>query len=140
MKDRNATQAAIRANYSAKTGRQIGSKLLSKVDIAAEISIRYGLVTDDKPYGTHSLAQAHPSRSARSSRLAAERSTGTPAELSPLRRPCSFGRAMNAVWSPAAAAAVSAKNPIESVALCVMRGYSNLTQQAAANLICGGGD
>ena len=41
MKDRNATQAAIRVNYSAKTGRQIGSKLLSKVNIAAEIAKRW---------------------------------------------------------------------------------------------------
>jgi hypothetical protein len=34
----NATQAAIDAGYSAKTARQIGSKLLTKVDIAAEIA------------------------------------------------------------------------------------------------------
>lgn len=31
--DRSATQAAIRAGYSKKTARQIGSKLLTKVDI-----------------------------------------------------------------------------------------------------------
>lgn len=35
--DSNATQAAIRAGYSAKTARQIGEQNLSKVDIAAEI-------------------------------------------------------------------------------------------------------
>lgn len=35
--DLNATQAAIRSGYSAHTARQIGQKLLSKVDIKAEI-------------------------------------------------------------------------------------------------------
>ena len=40
MKDRNAMQAAIRAKYSAKTARQIGSRLLTNVDIAAEIERR----------------------------------------------------------------------------------------------------
>lgn len=35
--DRNATKAAIRAGYSAKTARQIGSKLLTKIDIQAAV-------------------------------------------------------------------------------------------------------
>ena len=35
--DLNATQAAIRAGYSPKTARQIGQRLLTKVDIQAEI-------------------------------------------------------------------------------------------------------
>ena len=35
--DLNATQAAIRAGYSAKTAKQIGSRLLTNVDIAAAI-------------------------------------------------------------------------------------------------------
>jgi len=40
MKDRNATQAAIRAGYSAKTARQMGAENLSKPAIAAEIAKR----------------------------------------------------------------------------------------------------
>lgn len=36
--DLNATQAAIRAGYSTKTARQIGQKLLTKVDIQQAIS------------------------------------------------------------------------------------------------------
>ena len=36
--DLNGTQAAIRAGYSAKTARQIGQKLLTKVDIQQAIS------------------------------------------------------------------------------------------------------
>lgn len=36
--DLNATQAAIRAGYSQKTARQIGQKLLTKVDIQQAIS------------------------------------------------------------------------------------------------------
>lgn len=35
--DFNATQAAIRAGYSVKTARQIGSKLLTKVDISTVV-------------------------------------------------------------------------------------------------------
>jgi phage terminase small subunit len=38
--DLNATQAAIRAKYSAKTARQIGEENLSKPDIQAAIAIR----------------------------------------------------------------------------------------------------
>lgn len=38
--DLNATQAALRAGYSPKTARQIGSRLLSNVDIRAEIKLR----------------------------------------------------------------------------------------------------
>lgn len=38
--DLNATQAAIRAGYSAKTAKQIGSRLLTNVDIASGIARR----------------------------------------------------------------------------------------------------
>ncbi|VTT96552.1 terminase small subunit : Terminase small subunit OS=Gemmatimonadetes bacterium KBS708 GN=J421_4674 PE=4 SV=1: Terminase_2 [Gemmataceae bacterium] len=38
LADLNATQAAVRAGYSAKTARQIGDRLLTNVDIAAEIA------------------------------------------------------------------------------------------------------
>jgi phage terminase small subunit len=38
--DLNATQAAIRAGYSEKTAKQIGSKLLTKVDITTRIEGR----------------------------------------------------------------------------------------------------
>lgn len=38
LKDLNATQAAIRAGYSENTARQIGSKLLTKVDVQDYIS------------------------------------------------------------------------------------------------------
>lgn len=38
LKDLNATQAAIRAGYSAKTANRIASRLLSKVDIAERVS------------------------------------------------------------------------------------------------------
>lgn len=37
IKDHNATQAAIRSGYSENTARQIGSKLLTKVDIQEKI-------------------------------------------------------------------------------------------------------
>jgi hypothetical protein len=37
LKDRNATQAAIRAGYSAKTAEQIGYQLLQKTSVAAAI-------------------------------------------------------------------------------------------------------
>ena len=36
--DLNATQAATRAGYSAKTARQIGDELLSKSDISAAVA------------------------------------------------------------------------------------------------------
>jgi len=38
--DLNATQAAIRAGYSAKTAKQIGSRLLTNVDVASAVSAR----------------------------------------------------------------------------------------------------
>lgn len=38
LKDNNATQAAIRAGYSAKTARSVGSENLTKPDIAAAIA------------------------------------------------------------------------------------------------------
>jgi phage terminase small subunit len=37
MLDFNATQAAIRAGYSKKTARQQGQRLLTNVDIQAEL-------------------------------------------------------------------------------------------------------
>lgn len=37
LKDRNATQAAIRCGYSEKTAKQQGSRLLSNVDVASAI-------------------------------------------------------------------------------------------------------
>lgn len=40
LKDLNATQAAIRASYSAKTAGQIAEKLLRKAEIQAELSSR----------------------------------------------------------------------------------------------------
>lgn len=36
LKDLNATRAATRAGYTKKTARQVGSKLLTNLDIAAE--------------------------------------------------------------------------------------------------------
>lgn len=45
--DRNATQAAIRAGYSEKTAKQIGSRLLTNVDVAEEIQ-RLGTKTAAK--------------------------------------------------------------------------------------------
>ena len=44
--DLNATQAAIRAGYSAKTANREGSRLLSNVDIAAAISERQQAVSN----------------------------------------------------------------------------------------------
>ncbi len=38
LKGRNATEAAIAAGYSAKTAKQQGSRLLTNVDIVAEIN------------------------------------------------------------------------------------------------------
>lgn len=38
IKDKNATQAAIRAGYSEKTAKQIGSRLLTNVDVQAEVA------------------------------------------------------------------------------------------------------
>lgn len=46
VKDQNATQAAIRAGYSAKTAQAIGSENLTKPMIAAEIQARIGKVLD----------------------------------------------------------------------------------------------
>lgn len=44
--DRNATQAAIRAGYSEKTAKQIGSRLLTNVDVAAEIQKRRAALSE----------------------------------------------------------------------------------------------
>lgn len=38
LKDLNATRAAIEAGYSAKTARQAGSRLLSRVDVASAVA------------------------------------------------------------------------------------------------------
>ena len=43
--DSNATQAAIRAGYSEKTAKQIGNRLLTKVDVAAAIDARRAKLT-----------------------------------------------------------------------------------------------
>lgn len=44
--DRNATQAAIRAGCSEKTAKQIGSRLLTNVDVAAAIQARRTVVSE----------------------------------------------------------------------------------------------
>lgn len=44
--DCNCTQAAIRAGYSEKTAKQIGSRLLTKVDISARIEARRKELTE----------------------------------------------------------------------------------------------
>lgn len=41
-KDRNATRAAIRAGYSARTARSIGHENLTKPDIAAAVERAIG--------------------------------------------------------------------------------------------------
>jgi phage terminase small subunit len=43
---RNATEAAIRAGYSRKTARTIGSKLLTKVDIRAAVNAKLEQLED----------------------------------------------------------------------------------------------
>lgn len=59
--DLNATQAAIRAGYSAKTARQIGEQNLSKLDIAAAISAaqvsRSKRIEVDADYVLHRLVE-----------------------------------------------------------------------------------
>lgn len=44
--DSNATQAAIRAGYSAKTAKQIGSRLLTNVDVKAGLKAKQAKITD----------------------------------------------------------------------------------------------
>lgn len=44
--DLNATQAAIRAGYSAKTARSVGSENLTKPDIASAIDARRAAITE----------------------------------------------------------------------------------------------
>lgn len=44
--DLNATQAAIRAGYSEKTAKQIGSRLLTNVDIASAITSAQGKLSE----------------------------------------------------------------------------------------------
>ena len=53
IKDKNATQAAIRAGYSGRTARSIGNELLAKPDIAQAIAdlqkaaeVRAGITVD----------------------------------------------------------------------------------------------
>lgn len=43
LKDMNATQAAIRAGYSASTAKQQGSRLLTNVDVENEIKRRQAI-------------------------------------------------------------------------------------------------
>lgn len=45
--DLNATQAAIRAGYSEKTAKQIGNKLLTKVDLKEYIDERIKQIDDE---------------------------------------------------------------------------------------------
>ena len=44
--DRNATQAAIRAGFSAKTAKQQGSRLLTNVDVAAAVAARQAAIAE----------------------------------------------------------------------------------------------
>lgn len=44
--DRNATNAAIRAGYSKKTARQIGSKLLTNIDIQTLVNKREEIIQE----------------------------------------------------------------------------------------------
>jgi len=54
--DLNATQAAIRAGYSEKTARSVGSENLSKPDIAAAISKAQGKIAKKVEVTVESLA------------------------------------------------------------------------------------
>lgn len=45
--DLNATQAAIRAGYSVKTAKQIGSRLLTNVDVASAVAAGQEQKADD---------------------------------------------------------------------------------------------
>jgi phage terminase small subunit len=65
MKDRNATQAAIRADYSEKTAPQIGSRLLTNVDMAAEIARRTEEYTKTASISVHRLQRTWPPKKAR---------------------------------------------------------------------------
>lgn len=64
MKDKNATQAAIRAGYSEKTARSIGNELLAKPDIAQKIGeleeaarVKAGITVDTIVERLNSIAQ-----------------------------------------------------------------------------------
>ena len=46
--DLNGTQAAIRAGYSAKTAKQIGSKLLTMIDVAQYIAKQQKIIQNSK--------------------------------------------------------------------------------------------
>ncbi|WP_220357719.1 terminase small subunit [Xanthomonas campestris] len=56
LKDQNATQAAIRAGYSEKTARSVGSENLTKPDIAAAIQKAQSKVAQQAAVTVHSLA------------------------------------------------------------------------------------
>ncbi|WP_080995305.1 terminase small subunit [Xanthomonas arboricola] len=56
LKDQNATQAAIRAGYSEKTARSVGSENLTKPDIAAAIQKAQAKVAQQAAVTVHSLA------------------------------------------------------------------------------------
>jgi phage terminase small subunit len=45
-KDLNATQAAVRAGYSEKTAKQIGSRLLTDVDVKKAVEARQAAVAE----------------------------------------------------------------------------------------------
>lgn len=55
--DLNATQAAIRAGYSAKTAKQIGSKLLTNIDVASEVSKRQEKIAKDRGITVDSITR-----------------------------------------------------------------------------------
>ena len=76
--DLNATQAAIRAGYSERTARSQGQRLLTNVDIAAEIEAaqaeraeRLEVTQDDVVRGLHKEATLDGEGSSHSARVAA---------------------------------------------------------------------
>jgi phage terminase small subunit len=78
LTDLNATQAAIRAGYSAKTAQQMGAENLSKPVIAAAISgamkaraERIELTQDDVVRGLHREATLEGDQSSHSARVSA---------------------------------------------------------------------
>jgi phage terminase small subunit len=55
LKDQNATQAAIRAGYSPKTAKQIGSRLLTNVDVKAAFTAKQTKLLDKLELTAESL-------------------------------------------------------------------------------------
>jgi phage terminase small subunit len=49
--DRNATQAAVRAGYSERTAKQQGSRLLTFVDVQAEVAALDAAQREVEAYG-----------------------------------------------------------------------------------------